>query len=299
MYSFERIMEIAKQSTRNRVAVAWPHDADSMQAILLAISEDLAEPVLVGDPRQIRAVAGNSSALDSMEIIEETDPASAAATAVGLVREGRAEVLMKGLLETSVLLKAVLDPQRGLRTGRILSHVALFQIPARQNMLLLSDAAMNIAPDTEHKRQIVLNAVGVAHALGLEQPAVAMLCAKEKVNPRMPATIDAERIRELNRSGEISGCIVSGPLALDNAISSAAARQKGIDDPVAGRADILIAPNVEAGNILYKALVFLGGAANAGIIVGAAAPIVLTSRADSRDSKLASIALAVTAGRRQ
>ena len=297
MHSFEQIMTTAKQSVRNRLAVAWPHDEDSMQAVMQAMDEGLAEPILVGDPERIRSAAANSARLRELTIVEEDLPENAAATAVRLVREGRAEALMKGLLETSVLLKAVLDSEHGLRTGHVLSHVALFSVPGRDQMLLLSDAAMNIAPDVEQKRQIVLNAVEVAHTLGTANPAVAMLCAKEKVNPRMPATVDAQRLHELNQSGEIPGCVISGPLALDNAISPAAARQKGIDDPVAGRADILITPDIEAGNILYKALVFLSGAANAGIITGASAPIVLTSRADSRQSKLASIALAVAAGR--
>ena len=299
MHSFDQIMRIAKQCARNRLAVAWPHDEDSLQAVVQAMDEGLAEPILVGDPDRIRSAAGNSARLRELTIVEENLPENAAATAVRLVREGRAEALMKGLLETSVLLKAVLDPEHGLRTGRVLSHVALFSVPGRDQMLLLSDAAMNIAPDVEQKRQIVLNAVEVAHTLGTPNPAVAMLCAKEKVNPRMPATVDAQRLRELNQSGEIPGCVISGPLALDNAISPAAARQKGIDDPVAGRADILITPDIEAGNILYKALVFFSSAANAGIIAGASAPIVLTSRADSRQSKLASIALAVSAGRTQ
>lgn len=297
MRKMHELLNAARSGARRRTAVVWPHDTDSIRAVHEAAGENLVEPLLVGDPQTIVRVAAEVGvAIGEWRIIAADEPMAAAATAVRLIREGAADVLMKGLVDTAILLKAVLDPDNGLRTGRVLSHVALFETAGFERLLLLSDAAMNIAPDVGQKQQIILNAVEVAHSLGILEPAVAMLCAREKVNQRMPATMDAQKLQALNREGVIPGCLVSGPLALDNAISAAAARQKGVDDPVAGRADILIAPNIEAGNILYKALVFLAGATNAGIIVGAAAPIVLTSRADSSEAKLNSIAMAAIAG---
>ena len=200
---------------------------------------------------------------------------------------------MKGIVDTSVILKAVLDREIGLRDAPVLSHVALFQVPGFDRLLYVTDAAMNIAPDLEAKKHIIGNAVKVAHALGNPNPIVACLCAVEKVNPKMPATLDAAALVEANRAGSLPGCTVVGPLALDNAVSPEAARHKGIADPCAGHADILLVPNIETGNVFYKALVFLAKAQNAGLIVGAKAPVIVTSRADSEQTKLHSIALAL------
>ena len=290
---FPQLLNAARAGARSRAAIVFPHDAESMGAALEAAAEGLITPILVGNPATMREIADEAGlTIDSIAVAEATDGAQAAAIAVRLVRSGEADVLMKGLVDTSTVLKAVLHPEYGLRTGRVLSHVAVFAIPRRPGLLLMSDAAMNIAPSLEQKTQIIANAVEVARALGISVPMVAMVCAKEKVDPKMPATLDAQELHRRNETGEIAGCVVSGPLALDNAVSVEAARQKGITDPVAGHADILLMPDIEAGNVLYKALVFLGGAANAGIIVGASAPIVLTSRADSHETKLNSFALA-------
>lgn len=201
---------------------------------------------------------------------------------------------MKGIVDTSIILKAVLDRDIGLRDAPVLSHVALFQVPGYDRLLYVTDAAMNIAPDVEAKKHIVSNAVKVAHALGNPNPIVACLCAVEKVNPKMPATLDAAALVEANASGLIPGCTVIGPLALDNAISPEAARHKGIEDPHAGDADILLVPNIETGNVFYKSMVFMAKSQNAGLIVGAKAPVIVTSRADSEQTKLNSIALALT-----
>lgn len=275
------------------MAVAMPHDEEAIGSILAAARQGMAEPVLVGDRGRMEEAARQAGVtLEGCEIVPAAAPEEAARSTVEMVRQGDADVVMKGSLETATLLKAVLDPDRGLRTGRVLSHVAAFSPVGYPRLLLITDAAMNIAPTVAQKREIILNALEVSRALGVQEPRVALLCAKEKEDPRMPATVEAGELRTLWEAGEIPGCIVSGPLALDNAVSPRAAELKGISDPVAGKADVLIAPDIEAANILYKALAFLGGAENAGIILGATAPIVLTSRADSLRSRIDSIALA-------
>ena len=199
---------------------------------------------------------------------------------------------MKGIVDTSVILKAVLDKEIGLKDAPVLSHVAVFDVEGFDRLLYMTDPAMCIAPDVEQKMHIIENAVKVAHALGNENPVVSCLCAVEKVNPKMQATLDAAELVARNGRGEIAGCTVCGPLALDNAISEEAARHKGISDPNAGKADILLVPYIEAGNIFYKSLTYMAKASNAGMIVGAKAPVILTSRADSDETKLNSIAVA-------
>ncbi len=272
------------------IAVAVAQDEEVLSAVEDARRLGLANAILVGDEEKIRQIA--NALFISMEpytIIHEPDLIQCCKIAVSLVREGKASVLMKGLVDTALVLKEVLQGDTGLRTDRLLSHVAVFEVPGFDRLLCLSDAAMNIAPTLEEKKQIILNAADVAHALGIPDPVVACVCAVEKVKAKMPATIEAAALSE---SG-LPGCRVVGPLALDNAISVEAARHKGITDPRAGHADILLMPDIEAGNIMYKTLVFLGRARNAGIIIGAKAPIILTSRADSHESKLNSIALAL------
>jgi phosphate butyryltransferase len=209
------------------------------------------------------------------------------------VSSGKAHMVMKGLVDTGIILKAVLNKETGLRTGSVLSHVAIFDVVNYPRLLLVTDAAMNIAPTLEQKKQIIENSLHVANGLDIDEPKVGVICAKEKVNPKMPATVDAGELVKMNENGELTGCIVGGPFALDNAVSEEAAKLKGISHPVAGKADILMCPNIESGNILYKTLGFLANAKSAGVIVGAKAPIILTSRADSEEAKLNSIALGV------
>ncbi|WP_313370285.1 phosphate acyltransferase, partial [Sedimentibacter sp.] len=199
----------------------------------------------------------------------------------------------KGLIDTSIILKAVLDKEIGLRTGNVLSHAAVFSVDTYHKFFIVTDAAMSIAPSVEEKRQIIENTLTLSRALGAKLPKVAVICAKEKVNPKMTATLDAEELVQMQKDGKITGCIIEGPYALDNAISKEAAEIKGIKGEAAGDADILLMPDIEAGNVLYKALTYLANAENAGIILGAKAPIVLTSRADSDKAKLNSIALSV------
>ena len=213
--------------------------------------------------------------------------------AAKLVSDKKADILMKGLVDTSVVLKAVLNKELSLRTGNPISHAAVVEIPGYDRLMFVTDAAMNISPDLNAKAAIIRNTVKLANALYIDMPKVGVVCAKEKVDEKMPATLDAQSLVEMNRSGEIDGCIVGGPFALDNAVSEEAAHHKGIKDPIAGKCDILLMPDIEAGNVLYKAISYFSKSKIAGIILGASKPIVLTSRADSEETKMYSIALAV------
>ena len=276
------------------LAVAVAQDAEVLLAVEAARKLGIAKAILVGDESAIRQIAQEKEIpLEHYQIVHQEDKVLACRQAVGLVRSGEADVVMKGIIDTSIILKAVLDKENGLRDSPVLSHVAVFQVAGFDRLFYVTDSAMNIAPDANAKKEILRNAVKVAHALGNPDPIAACLCAVEKVNPKMAATLDAAALVEANQSGEIAGCRVIGPLALDNAVSPEAARHKGISDPLAGHADILLVPNIETGNVFYKSLVFMAGAKNAGVIVGAKAPIVLTSRADSDEAKLNSIALAL------
>jgi phosphate butyryltransferase len=291
------IIEAARKAGRKRVAVAAAHEESALEAAFDAARHGLIEPILIGDAERIRAIAADLGAdLAGVRIIDEKDYAKAAAEAVALVRAGEADMLMKGVLDTSILLKAALNKENGLNAGRLTSHVAVMEVPTYHKLLIVTDAAINIAPDLAGKLDIIANAVLVAKAIGLNNPKVALLAAVEKVNwDKMPCTADAAIITQMNRRGQLKGCIVDGPLALDNAVSAESAQIKKIVSEVAGDADILVAPDIEAGNILYKCLLDLGQAKGAGIVVGASKPIVLTSRADSAETKLASIALAALA----
>ena len=291
--TFTDLFSLAGTHNAVRAAAACAADREVLAALRSAIDLGIATAVLTGDRRAILHESEEASIpTDGMEIIDIPDPVEACRAAARLTGRGEADVLMKGLIDTSVLLKAVLDPENGLRTGAILSHVGLFRVPGWDRFFFVTDAAMNIAPDLETKAAIIRNAVAAAHALGIPEPKAAVLCAKEKPDPKMPATLDAEALVRMNRNGEIAGCVVGGPLAPDNAVSPEAARHKGIDDPVAGRADILLVPDIESGNILYKSMVFFARAETAGVLMGARVPVVLTSRADSSEAKLNSIALA-------
>lgn len=283
----------APPARRVAMAVAAPEEPEVIAAVMEGAERGFVRPILVGDPPRIAEAAAMAGvSLHGAQVERAPRGDGAAARAAELVSTGDAEVLMKGLVETAPFLKAVLNPEYNLRTGALLSHVAFFQIAGFDRMILVTDAAMNIAPDLHGKRAILQNAVSVLHALGYAEPRVAVLAAKESVNQRMAATVDAARLTEENREGTLLGCCVDGPLALDNAVSAEAARTKGITSPVAGHADILVVPTIEAGNILYKALAFMTSAVHAGVIAGARVPVVLTSRADHREAKLNSIIVA-------
>ncbi|CEN77374.1 phosphate butyryltransferase [[Clostridium] sordellii] len=294
MRSFNDVIRYAKERGPKTISVACSQDKEVLIAVDMAKKEGIANAILVGDIEKTNTIANELNIdLSGYDLIDEKDLTQASLKAVSLVSEGKADMVMKGLVDTSIILKAVLDKEVGLRTGKVLSHVAVFDVNGYDRLFFITDAAMNLAPDLQTKKQIIENACIVAHALDIEEPKVAAICAKEKVNPKMPDTVDAKELEDMCKNGEIKGCIVGGPFALDNAVSEEAAKHKGMDNPIAGKADILLAPDIEAGNILYKLLVFFAESKNAGVIVGAKAPIILTSRADSEETKLNSIALGV------
>jgi len=277
-------------------AVVHPCDANSLGGMDEARKAGLITPILVGPESKIRATAEASNiSIEGCEIVNVTHSHEAAITAVDLARTGKVGALMKGSLHTDEIMGAVVHKDRGLRTESRMSHVFVMDVPTYKFPLIISDAALNIAPDLESKKYITQNAIYMAHALGLADPKVAILAAAETVNLNMPATLDAASLCKMAHRGQIKGATLDGPLAFDNAISVEAARIKGIDSPVAGQADVLIVPNIEAGNMLAKQLAYLGAAEAAGLVLGAKVPIMLTSRADPAHARLASAALAVMA----
>ena len=290
----QRLLDHVRPLGALRVAVVHPCDALSLSGALDTHAAGLIEPVLVAPRARLLAVA-QENGLDLAGIAIEDVPHShaAAARAVELVLAGQAQALMKGSLHTDELMAAVVASQGGLRTKRRVSHCYVMQTPVYPRPFIITDAAINIAPTLQDKADIVRNAIDLAHAIGVAQPRVAILAAVETVNPHMPATLDAAALCKMADRGQITGGLLDGPLAFDNAISIAAARTKGIVSEVAGRADILVVPDLESGNMLAKQLEYLGDAACAGIVLGARVPIVLTSRADSRETRMASCAVAV------
>lgn len=291
--SFEELMKLAKTRSPKTVSVAQAGDKDVLLSIKRAIKEGIINPILVGDKEKIQKISNEINLnLSAFKIIDEKDDMLAGRRATELVSSGQASILMKGLVDTSIIMKQVLDKEIGLRTEKLISHISVFQMESYHKIFFVTDAAMNIAPSLEQKKEIIENAVYFLKTLNILNPKVAVLAAKEKITPKMPATVEAGQLTEMNKNGEIKDCILDGPLALDNAVSEESAKIKGIKSEVAGHADILLVPDIEAGNILYKALTFLGGASSAGIVVGAKAPIILTSRADHEEAKLNSIVLA-------
>jgi phosphotransacetylase len=296
---FRTILAKAKAAGALVTAVAHPCDEASLRGAVEAAQAGLIAPILVGPAERIKWF-GVACGLDISEFrIEPTAHShDSAARAVALVRSGEAKMLMKGALHTDELLHEVMQAGTGLRTGRRLSHVYVMEVPGYARLLFVTDAAVNIAPNLESKRWIVQNAIDLARALGVPTPRVAILAAVEMVNPAMPSTIDAAALCKMAERGQITGGVLDGPLAYDNAISPQAAAEKKIVSPVAGLADVLVVPDVEAGNMLAKSLRFMAGADAAGVVMGASAPIVLTSRADDTRTRLASCAVAaIFAGR--
>ncbi|MCT4605619.1 MAG: bifunctional enoyl-CoA hydratase/phosphate acetyltransferase [Marinisporobacter sp.] len=291
--NFQELIRMAKEQKRMRLAVAAAQDEEVLVAVCNAAEIGIVEPILIGDGEKIMCIAKeNNLKIDDYEIIEEKEVDAAAKRAVSLVSLGNADFVMKGLLDTSILLKAVLDKEIGLRTDSQLSHVMIYHVPTYHKLLFLTDGGMNIAPTLEEKVKITQNAVDVAKAMGIKDIKVAALAAKEKVNPKMQATVDANELKQLGQRGEFGGdVIVEGPLAFDLAISEEAAKTKNFESQVAGDADILLVPTIEMGNGIGKALTYFANAKSAGVIMGTKAPVVLVSRADSHESKLYSIAL--------
>jgi len=299
---YERLIERAKALAPVSTAVAHPCDESSLTAAVDAAKIGLIQPILVGPKARIQAAADKARVkITGFELVDAPHSHASAAQAVQLAREARAECLMKGSLHTDELMGAVVSRELGLRTARRVSHCFVMDVPGHPEPLIVTDAAVNIAPTLKEKVDIVQNAIDLAHALGVKEVRVAILSAMETVNPDVPSTLEAAALCKMADRGQITGGQVDGPLALDNAISLQAARIKRIDSPVAGRANILVVPDLEAGNMLAKSLTFLAGADAAGIVLGARVPIILTSRADSVTTRLASCAVAslVAAARRE
>lgn len=275
------------------MVVAAANDHPVLEAVVMAKEANLIHPVLIGDKVEIEKILLELKAkLTDYQIIDEKDPMLASEQAVKRVSTGKGDILMKGFVDTSVILRAALDKEFGLRTPNRISHVSVMEIPTYHKLLMMSDGAMNIDPDVNIKQEIIENGVEVLHAIGIKMPKVGMIAAVEKVNPKMQATLDAVELIERNKNDRIKGCVIGGPFALDNAINVEAAHHKGITDPMAGDVDFVVMPQIESGNVFYKSMMFLANAKSASVIAGARKPIVLTSRADSKESKFYSIALA-------
>jgi phosphate butyryltransferase len=284
---------MAKSKAKRKLVVAAAADLHVLEAVADAQKEGIIEPILVGDKEGIIEISAKIGFdISNVEIIHEPNPVKASVKAVAVIKEGNADILMKGLVSTGPLLKAVLDKENGLRKGGTLSHIAFYETPYYHKLICITDAAMNVAPEIGDKVHILNNAVEAFHKLGVKEPKVAVIAAVEVVNPKMEATVDAALLTMMNKRKQIKGCIVDGPLAIDNAVSKEAAVHKGIESEVAGDCDILLAPDINSGNILYKTMGFLGGGLAAAVLMGAKVPIVLTSRSDSDKSKMLSIALA-------
>ncbi|WP_346915940.1 phosphate butyryltransferase [Clostridium sp.] len=297
--TFDEVISKVKSQSMKKVAVAVAQDEPVLEAIRDAKKNGIADAILVGDKEEIIKIAETIGMnIDEYEIIDEKDVNKASIETVKLVSSGRADMMMKGLVDTATFLRAVLNKEVGLRTGKQMSHIAIFEVPGYDRLLFVTDAAFNMYPELKEKIDIIKNAVQVARALENEMPKVAPICAVEVVNPSMPATLDAANLSKMNERGQIKGCIIDGPLALDNALSKEAAAHKKISGPVAGEADILLMANIEAGNAVYKCLTYTTKSKNGGLLMGAAAPVIVTSRADSPETKMNSIALAsLVAGR--
>ena len=291
---FAALLASARRLPALTTAVVCPEDVNSMGGVALSAREGLITPVLVGHSGRIAKIAQELGVdISGWRLVHEEEPHAAAATAVALVRQGEVSALMKGAIHSDELLGAVVSKERGLRGNRRLSHVFVMDAPTLDHLLFISDAAINIAPDLNTKVDIVQNAIDVARACGLERPRVGILSAVETINPAIPSTLDAAILSKMAERGQIRGGTVDGPLAMDNAIDLGAARTKGIDSLVAGRAEVLIVPNLEAGNMLAKELSFVARAEAAGLVVGARVPVILTSRSDNDRARLASCALAL------
>jgi phosphate butyryltransferase len=287
------LYEIAKKNRKKRLIVAVAQDEHSLEAVCAVVKLGLVDATLVGSAAKIRAIADKLKMdLSGFNIVNEENDGAAVKLAVKMVHDKEGDILMKGNVPSAVLLRGVLDKECGLRKSDVLSHFALFEVPTYHKLIGLTDAAMVIAPDLKTKIAIINNAVEFMNRLGIAKPKVAILGAVELVNESMPATLDAALISKMNQRGQIKNCIIDGPLAYDNAVSIQSATHKGIVSDVAGDADLLIVPDIEAGNILYKAYGFSANAILAANILGAAAPIVLTSRSDTEEAKQASIVMA-------
>ena len=299
--SFAELLVCAKQNGPIQVVLAGAQDEEALRAIKAAYDAGLAEVTLVGDSKLIKPLLSTVGLPADTRIVHETDVAQAAVKAAGIVKETPAGILMKGLVNSSDFLRAVLLPGCGLRTGRLLCHLAAFELPGDKKLVFHTDGGMNIAPTLEEKKDILHSALPALEALGVEEPKVAILTANEVVSPKMPATVDAQTLVEMSRQGEFGTAILEGPISMDVALSREAAVHKGISSRISGEVDLFMVPGIEAGNLLGKALIYCAHAKSAGVILGATHPVVMVSRADSASAKLNSIALAccIASGQRR
>lgn len=289
MKDFKELIAMAKSKGKKRVVVVGAEDLEAVKAVSMAYDEGFVEPVLVGNVEKIQSNLKEVG--KDFDIVEASGDIDASEKGVRLVSSGAADVLMKGLVKTAYLLKAALNKEWGLRTGSVLSHVAVLDTPALEKLVMVTDGGMIPYPTLEQKVAIINNSVKLAKSLGIETPKVGILAHVEVVNQDMQPTMDAAILTQMNRRGQIKGCIVDGPLALDNALSEKAAKIKKVSGEVAGHADILVAPDIMVGNVLGKSAIYIGGGNIAGLVLGAKAPIVIVSRADNSEAKLASLAM--------
>lgn len=291
--NFDQVLRTLKKKEPKKFSVARAADIEVLEAVNQAKESGICDAILVGNQPQIETIARKAGIdLSKFEIVHDEDYYNTIKIAIELVRKNHADILMKGLVDTADLISAVLDKDNGLRTDHLLSHVAVFEVRGYKRLILLTDAGLNIAPHFIEKVKIAQNAIELAHKLGIKEPKIAAITAIEKVNyPNMSATLEAAYLAKMSDRHQIKGAIIDGPLALDNAVSIESCRHKGIKSPVAGCADILLMPDIEAGNVLYKSLIYFARAKMAGLVMGAAVPITLVSRSDSHTTKFLSIAL--------
>lgn len=295
--NFEQLIKnVQNFEGKKKVAVVAAHDAHTIEALLLALDNNIVEPILIGNRAQIEEeILKLGRKTSDLEIIDTPSDNASALKAVALARDGEVQLIMKGKIQTADLLKVVVNKEYGLRTESIMSHFVINEVKGYHKLFVITDSGMIMYPDLEQKKKIIENAVGVLHSLGYENPKIAVLAAVETVNPKMPESVEAGLLKEMNQNGEIKGCIVEGPLSYDLAMSKTSAEIKGYSSLVAGDADILLVPNITAGNILGKCLTFTAGAKMAGFIVGAKVPIILTSRGSSTEEKYLSLVLSASA----
>lgn len=292
--NFEYFFDIVHAyKVKRKLVLAAAEDENALKSVKVAYEEGIIEPILVGNYQKIKEIADKIQFdLDNFELISQNDPIKSAQEAVKIVRDGKADILMKGFIQTADYLRVMLNKEDGIREADLLSHISFFEIPAYHKVLAVSDVALIVAPTLDEKIVMIKNGVNLFHHLNIDNPKVAILAAVETVNPKMPACVDAAILTMMNKRNQITGCVIDGPLAFDNAISKESAEHKKIVSEVAGDADFIITPNIEAGNALYKSFTYFGGGNVAAVVLGAKVPAILTSRSDTERSKLASILLA-------
>lgn len=292
----ELIRKVWNFDKKRKVAVVVAEDQHTLEAVFKAKEDNILDPILIGNKDRIKKILDTKNySLEDESIIDVEDEVAAAYKGVELVKMNRADFIMKGKIQTADLLKAVVHKEKGIRTGNLMSHFAILEVPTYHKLLVITDGGMVMYPDKEEKKQIIENAVGILTALGYEKPKVGILSAVEKVNPKMQETVDADELKQMNQKGQIKDCVIEGPISYDLAMNRQSAEIKGFNSPVAGDVDILITPNMTSGNVLAKSLIYSGNSKMAGLIVGAQVPIVLTSRGASTEEKYLSLVLSAAA----